>query len=205
MKYSKTNNCSKGSKSRKMSKTNEVRMSLGQWGEVRCTVKEGLSWCSNVTASKAVQQTWMGVELVQGEPPAAGSQVALFQDPQMGRAWRAAHIGWWQTSTHPLSGCLSKHTVDPRGWHGAVLGLGTAGLQQECKQVENYCGGAFSDYQQAQVTTINTPLQMVCSFIGTHCKYTTCNMQSLRWSPWCHWLAVDCDGRATVVEVGWQR
>jgi hypothetical protein len=30
--------------------------------------------------------------------------------------------------------------------------------------------------------TINTPLQMVCTFIGTFCKYTTRIMRSLRWS-----------------------
>jgi hypothetical protein len=24
-------------------------------------------------------------------------------------------------------------------------------------------------------------------------------------APWCYWSAVDCDGRATVVEVGWRR
>jgi hypothetical protein len=43
---------------------------------------------------------------------------------------------------------------------------------------------------------------MFCTFIDTHCKYTTCIMRSLRWSSWCYWLAVDFDGRATVVEVG---
>jgi hypothetical protein len=46
---------------------------------------------------------------------------------------------------------------------------------------------------------------MVCTFIGTHCKHTTCIMRSLRRSSWCYWSAVDCDGRATVVEVGWRR
>jgi hypothetical protein len=43
------------------------------------------------------------------------------------------------------------------------------------------------------VPTINTQLQMVCSFTDTHCtsNYTTCIMRSLRRS------TVDCDGRAT--------
>jgi hypothetical protein len=43
------------------------------------------------------------------------------------------------------------------------------------------------------------------AFLLTHCKYTTRIMLSLRRSSWCYWSAVDCDGRATVVEVGWRR
>jgi hypothetical protein len=46
-------------------------------------------------------------------------------------------------------------------------------------------------------TTINTQLQMVCTFIGTHCNYSTCIMRSLKRSSWCYWLTVDCDGRTT--------
>jgi hypothetical protein len=46
---------------------------------------------------------------------------------------------------------------------------------------------------------------MVCTFIDTLCKYATCIMRSLRRSSWCYWSAVDWDGRATVVEVGWRR
>jgi hypothetical protein len=38
---------------------------------------------------------------------------------------------------------------------------------------------------------------MVCIFIDTLCKYTTCIMRSLRQSSCCYWLAVDCGGRAT--------
>jgi hypothetical protein len=55
------------------------------------------------------------------------------------------------------------------------------------------CGG---------IPTINTPLQMVCTFIDTICKYTTCIMWSLRRSFWCYWSAVDCGGRATC---SWRR
>jgi hypothetical protein len=47
------------------------------------------------------------------------------------------------------------------------------------------------------VPTINVLLQMVCTFIGTLCKYTTCVMRCLRRSSWCYWSAVDCDSRAT--------
>jgi hypothetical protein len=46
---------------------------------------------------------------------------------------------------------------------------------------------------------------MACTFIDTLCKYKTCVMRSMRQSSWCYWSAVDCDGRATVVEVGWRR
>jgi hypothetical protein len=54
--------------------------------------------------------------------------------------------------------------------------------------------------------TINTRLQMVCTFIGTHCNYTTCIMRSLKRISRCYWSAVDCVGRATcIVEVGWRR
>jgi hypothetical protein len=55
------------------------------------------------------------------------------------------------------------------------------------------------------VTTSNTRSQMVCAFIDTHCNYTPCIMRSLRRSSWCYWWAVECDGRVTVVEVGWRR
>jgi hypothetical protein len=55
------------------------------------------------------------------------------------------------------------------------------------------------------VTTINTRLQMVCTFIDKLSKYTTCIMRSLRRSSWCYWSAVGCDARATVGEVGWRR
>jgi hypothetical protein len=55
------------------------------------------------------------------------------------------------------------------------------------------------------VTTINTRLRIVCTCIGTLCKYTTRIMRSLRRSSRCYWSAVDCDGRATVVQVGWRR
>jgi hypothetical protein len=48
------------------------------------------------------------------------------------------------------------------------------------------CGGvAFFGFEEARVTT--------------------CIMRSLRWNLWCYWSAVDCDGRTTVVEVGWRR
>jgi hypothetical protein len=47
------------------------------------------------------------------------------------------------------------------------------------------------------VTTVNTRSQMVCTFIDTHCNYTTCSMWSLRRSSRSYWSAVDCDGRAT--------
>jgi hypothetical protein len=46
---------------------------------------------------------------------------------------------------------------------------------------------------------------MVCTFIDTLCKYTTCIMRCLRRCSPCYWSAVDCDGQATVVEVGWRR
>jgi hypothetical protein len=59
------------------------------------------------------------------------------------------------------------------------------------------CGGG--------IPTINIRLQMVCTFIGTLCKYTTRIMRSLKRCTRCYWSAVDCDGRATVVEVGWRR
>jgi hypothetical protein len=54
------------------------------------------------------------------------------------------------------------------------------------------------------IPTINTTLQMVCTFIDTLCKYTTCIMRSFKWCSRCYWSAVDCDRRATVVEVGWR-
>jgi hypothetical protein len=38
---------------------------------------------------------------------------------------------------------------------------------------------------------------MVCTFIDTLCKYTTCVMRCLRRCSRCYWSAVDCDGRAT--------
>jgi hypothetical protein len=53
------------------------------------------------------------------------------------------------------------------------------------------------------IPTINTRLLMVCIFIGMFCKHTTRIMRSLRRSSRCYWSAVDCNGRATVVEVGW--
>jgi hypothetical protein len=52
------------------------------------------------------------------------------------------------------------------------------------------CGGG--------IPSINTRLQMVFTFIGTFCKYTTCIMRS----SWCCWSAVGCGGRATC---GWSR
>jgi hypothetical protein len=55
------------------------------------------------------------------------------------------------------------------------------------------------------ITTINVRLQMVCTCIDTLCKYTTCIMRCLKRCSWCYWSAVGCDGRATVVEVGWRR
>jgi hypothetical protein len=55
------------------------------------------------------------------------------------------------------------------------------------------------------VATINVRFQMLCTFIDTHCKYITCIMWSLRRSSWCYWSAFNCDGRATVAEVGWRR
>jgi hypothetical protein len=55
---------------------------------------------------------------------------------------------------------------------------------------QRQCGGG--------IPTINVLLQMVCAFIGMLCRYTTCIMRSSL----CYWSAVDCDGRATVVEVG---
>jgi hypothetical protein len=45
-------------------------------------------------------------------------------------------------------------------------------------------------------------LQMLRSFIATLGRYATCIMRSLRRSSRCYWSAVDCDGQATVVEVG---
>jgi hypothetical protein len=47
------------------------------------------------------------------------------------------------------------------------------------------------------VATINARLQIVCTFIDTLCRYTTCIMRSLRRSSLCYWSAVDCDGLAT--------
>jgi hypothetical protein len=38
---------------------------------------------------------------------------------------------------------------------------------------------------------------MVCTFIGTLCKYTICIMRSLKRCSRCYWSEVDCDGRAT--------
>jgi hypothetical protein len=38
---------------------------------------------------------------------------------------------------------------------------------------------------------------MLCTFIGTLCKYTTRVMQSLKRFSRCYWSAVDCDGWAT--------
>jgi hypothetical protein len=55
------------------------------------------------------------------------------------------------------------------------------------------------------VTTINTRLEMVCTFIDTFCKYTTSVMRSLWRSSRCYWSAVGRDGRETVVVVGWRR
>jgi hypothetical protein len=52
--------------------------------------------------------------------------------------------------------------------------------------------------------TIDTRLQMVCTFIDTPCKYTTYIMRSLMRSS-LMLLVGGCDGRATVVEVGWRR
>jgi hypothetical protein len=60
------------------------------------------------------------------------------------------------------------------------------------------CGGGIP-------TQLILLLQMVCTFIGTFCKYTTCIMRSLKRCSWCYWSVVDCDGRATVVQVGWCR
>jgi hypothetical protein len=45
---------------------------------------------------------------------------------------------------------------------------------------------------------------MICTFIDTFCKYTTRVMRSLKRSSRCYWSAADCDGLATVVEVGWR-
>jgi hypothetical protein len=53
--------------------------------------------------------------------------------------------------------------------------------------------------------TINVRLQMVCTFIGTLCTYTTRIMRSLKRSSRCYLLAVGHDGRATVVQVSWRR
>jgi hypothetical protein len=50
--------------------------------------------------------------------------------------------------------------------------------------------------------TIDARLQMVCTFIGTFCKYTTRVMRSLKQCSRCYWSAVDCGGRATY---GWCR
>jgi hypothetical protein len=52
------------------------------------------------------------------------------------------------------------------------------------------CGGG--------IPTFNVCMQMVCTF----CKYTTCIMRSFKRCSRCYWSAVDCDGRATVVQVG---
>jgi hypothetical protein len=41
--------------------------------------------------------------------------------------------------------------------------------------------------------------------LDTLCKYTIRIMWSLKQSSRCYWLAVCCNGRATVVEVGWWR
>jgi hypothetical protein len=46
---------------------------------------------------------------------------------------------------------------------------------------------------------------MVCTFICTFCKKTTCITWSLKQCSRCYWSAIDCDGRATVVQVGWRR
>jgi hypothetical protein len=59
-------------------------------------------------------------------------------------------------------------------------------------------------HKDAGITTVNTRLQMVCTFIYTNCKYTTCFMRSLRRNSWCYWSAVHCDDRATVAEVDWR-
>jgi hypothetical protein len=40
------------------------------------------------------------------------------------------------------------------------------------------------------IPTINTRMQMVCTFIGTLCKYTTCIMRSLKRSSRYYWSAV---------------
>jgi hypothetical protein len=50
--------------------------------------------------------------------------------------------------------------------------------------------------EEARITTNNVRLLIVCSFIDTHCTYTTCFMRSLRRSSCCYWSAV---------EVGWRR
>jgi hypothetical protein len=52
------------------------------------------------------------------------------------------------------------------------------------------------------IPTINVRMQMVCTFICTLCKYTTCIMRSLKRCSHCYWSAVDCDDRATVVQFG---
>jgi hypothetical protein len=45
----------------------------------------------------------------------------------------------------------------------------------------------------------------VAFFGSEETRVTSCIMRSLRRNPWCYWSAVDCDVRATVVEVGWWR
>jgi hypothetical protein len=59
------------------------------------------------------------------------------------------------------------------------------------------CGGG--------IPSLNVRMQMVCTLIGTFCKYATCIMRSLKRCSRCYWSAVDFDGRATVVQVGWRR
>jgi hypothetical protein len=66
-------------------------------------------------------------------------------------------------------------------------------------------GVALFGCEESRIATNNALLQIVCTFIDTHSKYTTCIVRSLRRSSCCCWSAVDCDRRATVVEVGWRR
>jgi hypothetical protein len=61
-----------------------------------------------------------------------------------------------------------------------LMAISVSGEDGTCR-----CGGG--------IPTINTWLQMICTFIGMLCKYTICIMRS----SWCSWSAVDCDGRAT--------
>jgi hypothetical protein len=50
-------------------------------------------------------------------------------------------------------------------------------------------------FVEAVSPQLNVRMQVVCTFIGTFCKYTTRIMPSLKRCSRCYWSAVRCDGR----------
>jgi hypothetical protein len=54
-------------------------------------------------------------------------------------------------------------------------------------------------------TGFNFKVWGIAFFGSEEARVTTCIMRIFRRDSLCYWSAVDCDGRATVVEVGWRR